>query len=132
LSKYKRRLLRISETSNLTKKLYFNEFDTVGIVVQMSVSSFSQNLWLADPCGSLLFVKIFEGPTHCLLLDKVKCGQLVAASNLVFPQSKLEFGEAIANHSTVISCYPQQKHLQEGIEAFNRQFPKVSMFLKCR
>lgn len=44
-SKYKRTFLSISE---IVSKPKFNEFDTVGIVIQMSVDSFNQNLWLAD------------------------------------------------------------------------------------
>ncbi|RZC37248.1 BRCA-2 OB3 domain containing protein [Asbolus verrucosus] len=121
-------LLPISVIYDSDCKPIFNEFDTVGIVVQMIVNNFDQSLWLADCSGRLLFIKIFEGPKNCLLLDNLKSGQLVAASNLVFCESKLEFAEAIANHSTVISYYPQHKHLQEGMNTLNDQFPKASIF----
>lgn len=73
-----------------------------------------------------MFIRIFASPKNCLLLDKLKVGQTVAVSNLIFTKSMFKFGEAIANHLTIVSCYPQQKHLQEGIEKLNQQFPKVS------
>ena len=74
-------------------------------------------------------MKVFEGPKNCLLLDNLKIGQVVAASNLVFCESKLEFGEAIANHLTVISCYPKARHLEDGIRALSTQLPKVIFLL---
>lgn len=76
----------------------------------------------------LLFIKIFDGPKNCLLLDKLKTGQLVAISNLVFCKFSQEFVEAIANHSTVVSLYPKYKHLQDALYELNEQIPKVSDF----
>ncbi|KAJ3661217.1 hypothetical protein Zmor_005625 [Zophobas morio] len=122
--KYKRTLFPISQIIKATSKPPFKEFDTIGVVAAVSTEGCSQNLWLADECGRLLFVKVFEGPKNCLLLDNLKIGQVVAASNLVFCESKLEFGEAIANHLTVISCYPKARHLEGGIRALSTQLPK--------
>ncbi|EFA00407.2 breast cancer type 2 susceptibility protein homolog [Tribolium castaneum] len=118
-TKYNRFLSPIS-----TIKPQFNEFDTVGVVVQITVNSFDQNLWLADNCTNLLFVKTFNGPKSCLLFDKLKVGQVVAITNLILFDKTTDFAQAEANHLTVVSSAPRHKYLQEGLDLLRQQLPK--------
>lgn len=45
---YRRELLSISMISSLKRPIYFNEFDTVGIIVEMNINDVTQKLWLSD------------------------------------------------------------------------------------
>ncbi|XP_044270312.1 uncharacterized protein LOC123014993 isoform X2 [Tribolium madens] len=121
LTNFERYNRTVTPIPNITTKPQFNEFDTVGIVVQITVNNLHQILWLADTSTSLLFIKIFDSPKNCLLLDKLKVGQIVAIENLIFYEKTLDCAQAVANNLTVISSSPKHKHLQNGIDLINEQ-----------
>ncbi|XP_018571533.1 breast cancer type 2 susceptibility protein-like isoform X2 [Anoplophora glabripennis] len=51
--KYKRRLVSLEELVRLKSTPYFNEFDTVGIVVQTKIESHRQEVWITDNARSI-------------------------------------------------------------------------------
>ncbi|XP_017786426.1 PREDICTED: breast cancer type 2 susceptibility protein homolog [Nicrophorus vespilloides] len=118
-----RQLLPIAMTVDRLYKPRFNEFDTVGLVIRITISTYEQELWLSDYIGRLLLVRIMDGPQLCSLLHGVKRGQSVALCNLVMHNCHSRFGEAIANQFSVVSQYPQLKFLQNGLDIFKEQLP---------
>lgn len=48
---FKRKLVRIEELDCLNLSKNFSEFDTVGIVVEISAESDSQEIWLCNNSG---------------------------------------------------------------------------------
>lgn len=59
--RYKRELVSISMISALEQSIHFNEFDTVGIIIEMSINDFTQQVWISDInkwCVSWFFVFI--------------------------------------------------------------------------
>ncbi|CAH1119618.1 unnamed protein product [Phaedon cochleariae] len=121
---FKRKVIEISEISDMRFSSNFSEFDTVGLVVGMKIEENHQEIWLSDVTGRLLLVEIFEGPSTCLLLDKLKRGQPTSVCNLTYKGSKQEFARASANHFSIFSSYSQFRHLQEGLEEFQKLLPK--------
>lgn len=46
-----RQLLPISMTTDVYYKPLFNEFDTVGVIVEFTIGDYEQEVWLADFAG---------------------------------------------------------------------------------
>ncbi|XP_065161772.1 breast cancer type 2 susceptibility protein-like [Atheta coriaria] len=120
-----RQLLPISMTTDVYYKPLFNEFDTVGVIVEFTIGDYEQEVWLADFAGRLLYVKIVDGPKVCSLLDTVSIGQSIGLCNLVMHTPHNEFGQALANQYSSLSQFPQQTFLQQGLELFNSQLSDV-------
>ncbi|KAF2898879.1 hypothetical protein ILUMI_07307 [Ignelater luminosus] len=122
MNRNQRVLLPISKLQDC--KILFNEYDTVGTVVQIHKKPHSQELWLTDGNGRVLLIKISERSELCCLLDNLSRGQNVAIMNLVHYQLQDTFGQAIANQYTIITSYPQHKFLQDGLTTYCEQLPK--------
>lgn len=147
-TKFKRRLFPISMTLDLHCKPLLNEYDTVGLIVQINVNKSDQNLWISDTTGTyvlliflspfnlysskycrMLFIKVRDGPAICSLFDGFAKGQVVSLSNLIHCKPQKQFGIALANQFSIISSSPKQNHLQEGIQLFKTKLPEVCNFL---
>ncbi|KAJ8919869.1 hypothetical protein NQ315_006398 [Exocentrus adspersus] len=122
--RYSRRLTRFSQLLNANSTVDFNEFDTVGIVVQTKVEAHNQEVWMTDNTTSLLHITINEGPGTCLLLDNLKRGQVTTVCNLAYRGWKENTVRAVGDQFTVFSSYSQHRHLQEGLEAVKRETNK--------
>lgn len=77
----------------------------------------------------LLLITISIAPKYCLLLDKLKKGQTVIVCNLTFIKKNLICIKASGNFNTLFSTYSQYKHLQEGLEMFEKLLPKVILYI---
>lgn len=130
---FTRQILPIAMLTEKIASPMFNEFDTIGLVVQININEFDQDLWLTDFIGRLLFIKIWLNPRKCSLLHGFTRGNVVALSNLIFKKSTEQFGQAVANNQTVISQHPRPKHLQDGLELFKSQLPSdtTSLLADC-
>ncbi|KAK9744211.1 BRCA2, helical [Popillia japonica] len=138
-AKFKRQLLPLSVTLdshyqplfNSHYQPLFNEYDTVGLVVQVNSSNTGQSLWITDVTGTMLFIKIRDGPEICSLVDAITIGQVIILSNLIHCKPQKYFGQALANQFTVISTSPRQTHLLEGLNMFKSKLPEdVCVLLK--
>ncbi|XP_072400013.1 uncharacterized protein [Diabrotica undecimpunctata] len=123
---FKRKLLTIEDLLSWNFSSHFNEFDTVGIVVQLFVENATQEIWLCDILARLLLIKISEGPSTCLLVDGLKRGQLISVCNLTYRGTSNEIlvSKASANQFTIFSSYPKYKHLQNGLDDLKNKLPK--------
>ncbi|CAG9840292.1 unnamed protein product [Diabrotica balteata] len=123
---FKRKLMTIGDLHSWNVSSHFNEFDTVGVIVQLFVENATQEIWLCDTSARLLLIKISEGPSTCLLLDGLKRGQLISVCNLTYrgTSNELLVSKASANQFTIISSYPKYKHLQNGLDDLKNKLPK--------
>ncbi|XP_056634120.1 uncharacterized protein LOC130443481 [Diorhabda sublineata] len=123
--RFKRKLIRIIDLNDSKFSNYFNEFDTVGVVVRIRIDSNEQEIWLSDYTGRLLLIRVSEGPETCLLLDNLKRGQVVSVANLIYKGflEKFELIKAVANHFTMFSSNPKSGHLREGLEDLGKDLP---------
>ncbi|KAJ8966371.1 hypothetical protein NQ317_015943 [Molorchus minor] len=123
---FRRRLTTLEEVSQKGHSPMFEEFDTVGLVVEVKAEETTQEAWLVDASGRLLLVYVTKGPRNCLIMDNLKRGYATTACNLVY--RGLCHNDtvvlAMAGLSTVFSCYSQYRHLHEGLLAFQQQLPK--------
>ncbi|CAG9855778.1 unnamed protein product [Phyllotreta striolata] len=121
---FKRKLIPIRELNDLKFSQNFSDFDTVGVVVEVSSDTDYQEIWLCDVSGRLLLIKIYESSSTCSLLDNVKRGQVTSVCNLAYGRFENEVCLAIANHLTIFSSYPRYKHLQEGLDELRSNLPQ--------
>ncbi|GLV42697.1 BRCA2 DNA repair associated [Carabus blaptoides fortunei] len=121
---FKRTVAPISQTTRLEFKPLFNEFDTAGMVCFVDVQQTNQTLWLADENFRFLLIQIREGPVTCCLLDGLVLGKIIAVTNLVHQKPLKCYGEALANHCTTISSYPNQSYLQDFMKEFIENLPQ--------
>ncbi|KAK5643053.1 hypothetical protein RI129_009220 [Pyrocoelia pectoralis] len=128
---YQRRFRPISSLQRHSSRPLINEYDTVGLVVQVNKQPTNQEIWLTDNDLNLLHIKIYHGSDTCCLLDSVIRGQSVALLNVVYCEPRLTFSVGIANQCSVVTSFPHQKFLQSNLEAHVEQLPKdLSIFLE--
>ncbi|GJQ70783.1 Brca2 [Trypoxylus dichotomus] len=123
-AKFKRQVSPISMVLDPSYKPLFNEFDTVGLVVQININTHDQNLWITDIRGIMLLIKIRDGPALCSLLEGIMKCQIISLSNLIYCKPQKDFGLAFANQFTIITASPQQGHLQDGIQLLKSKLPE--------
>uniref|UniRef100_A0A6P7H6I7 Uncharacterized protein LOC114347704 n=1 Tax=Diabrotica virgifera virgifera TaxID=50390 RepID=A0A6P7H6I7_DIAVI len=123
---FKRKLITIEDLFSWNISSHLDEFDTVGIIVQLFVENATQEIWLCDTSARLLLIKISEGPSTCLLLDGLKRGQLISVCNLTYrgTSNELLVSKASANQLTIFSSYPKYKQLQNGLDDLKNKLPK--------
>ncbi|KAF5277120.1 hypothetical protein FQA39_LY06358 [Lamprigera yunnana] len=129
VQQFQRSVHLISKLRYTIPNTSIKEFDTIGTVVLIDKSEHNQEVWIADSLGNLLFIKIFDGPNLCCILDNINPGQNVALMNILFCKPKPEFSVGIANQTSVITCFPQQKFLQEALEEYTKNFLPTETFL---
>ncbi|CAH0547239.1 unnamed protein product [Brassicogethes aeneus] len=114
-NKFNRKLVPISLLFNENEAPIFNEFDTIGVIVDIKFETNFQSIWLADDVNTLLLVKIHEPAKYCILLDNLKRGQIISCCNLCYKQPESGVAQATGNHYSLFSRYSQYKHLQEAV-----------------
>ncbi|XP_055529960.1 breast cancer type 2 susceptibility protein homolog [Wyeomyia smithii] len=114
-----RNLTRIAEIKNTTFRPPFNEFDTVGIIVQVGSSEKKkfQTVYLADTAMNLLCVNFWNGIIEYAYEDVVKERVLLCISNLQWRtiNALSSIPNSFATEYTVFSEHPKASHFSEEL-----------------
>ncbi|XP_019864859.1 uncharacterized protein LOC109594117 isoform X2 [Aethina tumida] len=118
-----RTFVPIEALFNPNFKPIFNEFDTVGILVETNFEDLRQKFWLADCFDRIMEVQIRE-PKHLLiLLDNLNVGQIMSVCNIRFKQIDGEFVDVEGDYNTITVKYSRFKHIQEASSNFKKDIP---------
>lgn len=125
-----RRVSLLSEIST-TFSPEFNEFDTVGIVVQIgNVDQKFQSVYIADQNLNILSIKFPESIKRFAYDDLIKLKSILTISNLKWRQSVCQESRLMlcfATEASVFSLRRRGEHFKEHLEELERRIDEIDV-----
>lgn len=138
---FRRKLTNLNEIDIRTFKPLFNEFDTIGYVLEMSEANPGQfqSVFVIDAHKNFLCIKFWHSVTHYGYDDVVQTGRFLCISHLDWrPQhstNRNNLPQAFANEYTTFTENPKDKVNSNALESLRQEFRTLCLddyITECR